>query len=113
MVHRLFNRSMLVSCNDAISQKLAVNCGVPQGSILGLFLFLLHFNEIPEMLSHCKVNLYADDTVLYFHHKYLREIERAITNDLRNLSDWLQDNELLLNTKKGKTEAMLFAQKQG
>ena len=55
--------------------------------------------------------LYADDTVLYFHHKDLREIEKAITNDLRTLSNWLQDNELLLNTKKGKTEAMLFGTK--
>ena len=97
--------------NDTISQQLAVNCAVPQGSILGPLLFLLHFNEVPEMLSCCNVILYADDTVLYFHHKDLHEIEKALTNDLRTLSAWLQDNELLLNMKKGKTEVMLFGTK--
>ena len=62
--------------------KMAVTCGVPQGSILGPLLFLLHFNEFPELL-------YVDDTVLYFHNKNLDEIEKAITNDLEILSDWL------------------------
>ena len=107
----LFNRSMFVSHNDSISQKMAVTCGVPQGSILGPLLFLLHFNEVPDLLSHCHVLMYADDTVLYFHHKNLGEIERTITNDLKILSRWLRDNELLLNTKVGKTEVMLFGTK--
>ena len=107
----LFNRSMYVMYSDSISQKMAVTCGVPQGSILGPLLFLLHFNEVPELLSHCQVLLYADDTVLYFHNKNLSEIEKAITNNLEILSDWLRDNELLLNLKKGKTEVMLFGTK--
>ena len=107
----LFNRSMFANYNGTISEKLAANCGVPQGSILGPLLFLIHFNEIPELLSYCEVILYADDTVLYFHHKTLAEIERAMRVDLGILSDWLRDNELLLNLKKGKTEVMVFGTK--
>ena len=104
----LFNRSMFVSYSENISKKMPITCGVPQGSILGPLLFLLHLNELPELLSHCQVLLYADDTVLYFHNKSLGEIEKAIMSDLGILSKWLRDNELLLNTKKGKTEVMLF-----
>ena len=40
-----------------------VNAGVPQGSILGLTLFLLHINELPNDVM-CDITIYADDTTL-------------------------------------------------
>ena len=39
--------------------------GVPQGSILGPMLFLLFVNELSDVVQHCTVNLYADDTTIY------------------------------------------------
>jgi hypothetical protein len=102
---------MKVAYKGALSAPQDIFCGVPQGSILGPLLFLLHFNEMLTLLKHCKILMYADDTVLYYHHHNLEEIERAITEDLSTMSTWLQENELILNLKNGKTEIMVFGTK--
>ena len=46
------------------SQECLINAGVPQGSILGLTLFLLYINYLPDDVI-CDIAIYADDTTLY------------------------------------------------
>ena len=77
-------------------------CGIPQGSILGPLLFLLHFNDAANVLSHCKIVKYADDTVLFYSQKYIEQVESFLNKDFASLCDWLEHNELILNEKKGK-----------
>ena len=45
-------------------QECPVNAGVTEGSILGLTLFLLYINDLPDVVS-CNIAIYADDTTLY------------------------------------------------
>ena len=52
--------------------------------------------------------MYADDTVLYYAHKDVKIIEQKLTEDMSRLSEWFENNELIVNLKKGKTECMLF-----
>jgi hypothetical protein len=54
------------------------------------------------------VLLYADDTVLYFAGKDVGIIENTLTRELEEVEKYLDENELLINLKKGKTEVMLF-----
>ena len=46
------------------SQEYAVNAGSPQGYILAPTLFLLYFDEPPDVI--CNIAIDADDTTLYF-----------------------------------------------
>ena len=108
----LFHRKMRVNYKGTLSTPIPIHCGIPQGSILGPLLFLLHFNELSSLLKSCKMIMYVDDTVLYYSQKDMKGIEKVLSQDLCTVSKWLQENELLLNLKKGKTEVMLFVTKK-
>ena len=84
-------------------------CRVSQGSILGLLLFLLVSNDSTETLSTCHILMYADDIVILFYsNKDLKKIEEHLSRDFHPFATWLACKELIINTKIGKTETVLF-----
>ena len=52
--------------------------------------------------------MYADDTVIYYAHSDINVIEKVLNEEMSYLSRYFYQNELILNLKKGKTEAMVF-----
>ena len=61
----LSNCSQYVSINEYDSGLAAINCGVPQGSVLGPLLFLLYINDLNQAIKFCKVHHFAAETNLY------------------------------------------------
>jgi len=104
----LFGRKQQVCLKGILSPPSPITCGVPQGSILGSLLFLLIFNDSVETMSSCQLLMYADDTVIFFSHKDINQIEINLSKDFDSFTRWLQLNELIINTKVGKIEEMLF-----
>ena len=106
----LEGRTQTTCISGNSSQFRPVTCGIPQGSILGPLLFIVHINDLPSVLKHCKVSMYADDTMLYCSGKDPRELCRKINEDLEHVRIWLLRNKLHLNMKK--TEYITFGSKQ-
>ena len=55
----LKNRKQCVVVDGISSSPADVDSGVPQGTVLGPILFLLHINDLPSIVSS-KVRLFAD-----------------------------------------------------
>ena len=102
----LHERKQTVSIDTERSDELDIVTGVPQGSILGQLLFIIYINDMPNCIENCSVNLYADDTVIYYSGVSIEDIESFVKRDLKSLSQWLEDNKLVLNALE--TNSMLF-----
>ena len=108
----LFRRPQHVEQNNIRSETKFITSGVPQGSILGPLLFIVFFNDLPDHLTYCEIFQYADDTVILYADKDIDRIEKMPNADINNNGTYCEQNELLLNLKKGKTETMLFGTSQ-
>ena len=106
----LSNRYQFVQCGTAKSESRVVQFGVPQGSILGPLLFLIHINDLTMSAKYCNIQIrvYADDKMRSFSHKNVNVIEESLTAEMTNITKWLDNNRLIINLKKGKTESVLF-----
>ena len=101
----LSGREQCVEVDGIRSDFLPINCGVPQGSILGPQLFLLYMNDLCISVD-CKLSLYADDSALIFAHKDPSHVASFLSSQLSSCKNWLTDNRLSLHI--GKTESILF-----
>ena len=85
-----------------------LTCCVPQGSILDPLVLIIFANDIVDVLRNSRIIKYADDTVLHVADNSIEIIESQLSDDLNYLDEWFKENEVILNLKKEKTEAMIF-----
>lgn len=103
----LSNREQFVIYNNVKSTSKKINCGVPQGSILGPILFLIFINDIIQASQKLQWTLFADDTTIYCSEKNLNNAIEIMNLELNKLREWLLSNKLTLNIKK--TKYMIFS----
>ena len=108
----LTNRKQYVKYNISESDFKQIETGVPQGSILGPFLFSIYINDLVTINNNFKFIMYADDTTIYFNLEDFPKtnLVNNITNELDKVNVWLKQNKLSLNADK--TKCMTFHTRQ-
>ena len=93
-------RPQKVDIGGVLSDQQIIQCGVPQGSILGPLLFILYINDIQMSSKLLKFHLFADDTCIHHSNANPITLEHEINKELVNVSSWLIANKLSLNVSK-------------
>jgi hypothetical protein len=110
----LADRQSCVVINGVSSRQLSTVTGVPQGCVLGPFLFNLYVNDLYCIISNRGLTptAYADDTQISVNFdlanedslkQALHQLELCFTDDV---IPWMRDNHMAINP--GKSELIIF-----
>jgi hypothetical protein len=97
----LSGRSQSVDINNVLSDPLAIDISVIQGSILGPILFLCYINDFWSA-TRLFTALFADDGTALGKGKNLAELTIFVNTELQKISDWFRSNKMAVNTAKTK-----------
>ena len=78
----LTNRTQFVVYDGIPSWTLPINCGVPQGSVLGPLLSIISMNDIGNVSDFLYTILYADDTSVLLNGKDYITLVKLLTLEL-------------------------------
>ena len=103
----LQDRHLSVSIAGSSSQHVALEFGVPQGSVLGPVLFTIYTIPLGDVISRCSIpyQLFADDSQLQDSARRgnMRECSSLVTSmegGIGNVQYWLTRNMLAMNATK-------------
>ena len=94
----LANRQQYTILNNRSSDLERVIIGVPQGSVLGPFLFYIYINDLCFLLNSTP-QLYADDMAILLQHKNIIDLEKK-NLILESIFNWMNANLLTVNPDK-------------
>ena len=119
----LQNLSFLTSClqdriqrvflNGQYSTEGIVECGIPQGFVLGPLLFCIFINDLPLNITNDIVvcDLFADDGSIHSCGSDLQSVQTSIQKGLNDISTWCDQNRVVIHPHKAKCMVLTTRQK--
>ena len=111
----LSGRTQSVLIDGCLSPPLEIECGVPQGSILGPLLYIMFTNEIPDLAHNHPVSYhepqptrspcgstvcYVDDGTYLVGHADPLIPSQKLTDQYNKIADYMAANNLVINAEK-------------
>lgn len=95
----LKDRQFMVKCGETLSKLCPTKAGVPQGSVLGPILYLLHTADLPTS-GETLTGTFADDTAILASHSSPVTASSILQKGLDNVSLWLRTWRIKANESK-------------
>ena len=107
-------RRQAVTCEGSVSTVREMECGVPQGSILGPLLYVVFTSDIPELgmtnQHSTDSNIaYVDDTTHTSARKSPGDLSNHLTEQFNHFKTYMDSNKLVINNDK--THLIVFGGK--
>ena len=92
------------------SQNLFISTGCPQGCVNSPLLFMIYTNDLLSNINDSFLIKFADDTALVYNMKMSENnSQNKYLNEIHKLTEWCDQNKLLLNAKKTKEMVVKFS----
>ena len=98
----LTHRIQKVTINNATSRYRETKVGMPQGSLLSGFFFIIYVNDLPSRLN-CTTIMYADDTTIISSGGNNVKLQQTMQEQLEVAKLWFENNTLMINDNKTET----------
>ena len=102
----LTNRSQVIYLNGSSSKSTLLSFGVPQGSVMGPFKFIIYTGPVHDIATKhgLSVHMYADDTQIYIEFDLkphsASEAKMKMEACIADIRAWMRENKLQLNESK-------------